>query len=131
MSALALDLILCPPTSTLSATRPRLSFMPDSTATASSTLNIAAVAYLAPATQRPLHLASFPPSPLADLTHAHIAFAALDAVDDAVSNGLGSSPGKEGYLGLLLVIEHLAVYAGPARWHFSYRQTDSPLKCPG
>lgn len=74
-----------------------------------SILSLASISFLSP-TNHPLYLRSFPnSSPQADLGHTHLAFAALDYVEDAVANGTGGGAGKEGYLGLLVVVEELAV----------------------
>lgn len=81
----------------------------------SPSLFIASLAFISP-TNTPLYLRSYPPSPSTSLTHWHISFVALDYVEDAVAAGKGSTNGKEGYLGLLLVVEDLAVYVvGSAR----------------
>ena len=73
-----------------------------------SMLALSSISLLSPS-NHPLYLRSFPSSPQADLAHSHIAFAALDYVDDAIANGSGGGAGKEGYLGLLLVVEDSAV----------------------
>lgn len=85
--------------------------MDPSQQSSSSSISIASIAYLSPPSHQPLHIASFPrsSSSLSDLTHTHVAFAALDQVDDALAEGRGRAPGKEGYLGLLVVLEDLAV----------------------
>jgi len=74
----------------------------------SSSLSLSSISFLSP-TNHPLYLRSFPQTPQADLTHWHVSFAALDYVEEAIANGSGGGAGKEGYLGLLVVVEDLAV----------------------
>lgn len=89
-------------------TCPRSLLAMDLAPSSASTLQLSSISVLSP-TNHPLYLRSFPSSPQADLAHSHLTFAALDYVDDAVANGSGGGAGKEGYLGLLLVVEDTAV----------------------
>jgi hypothetical protein len=73
-----------------------------------SPLTPTSVTLISPLSQ-PLWTRSFPASAQADLAHTHLAFAALDYVDAAVAAGSGVGPGREGYLGLLLVLDGEAV----------------------
>lgn len=73
-----------------------------------SPLTPTSVTLISPLSQ-PLWTRSFPASAQADLAHTHLAFAALDYVDTAVASGSGAGPGREGYLGLLLVLDGEAV----------------------
>lgn len=102
-------------------------------AAAASPLLPTSVTLVSPLSQ-PLWTRSFPPSPQADLAHTHLAFAALDYVDAAVAAGSGVGGGREGYLGLLLVLDGEAVCV-PLRRFGSHpppplRQPSSTLLSP-
>ncbi|CDZ96374.1 Uncharacterized conserved protein [Phaffia rhodozyma] len=74
-----------------------------------SNISIRLVAYISPQ-NTPIYFRSYPASssPQADLVHWHHAFAALDHVDGQTAPS--SAGGKEGYFGLIMVLDELAVY---------------------